>query len=369
MDRTPPDSAARRPDVADRPLSPALAHHRLDWVDVAKGFCIIMVVTMHSTLGVEKAAGATSWMGALVEFARPFRMPDFFLISGLFLSRVIDRDWRTFLDRRVVHFLYFYLLWLTIQFGFKGPGMVMDEGVAALLRAYVLAIFVEPFGTLWFIWMLPVFAVVVRLTRKVPVPVMLLVGAALEIAPIMTGHVAIDEFCERFVYFYAGYALARGVFGAARWTGGHRSPALVGLALWALVNFAAVASGWSTVPGLSLALGVAGALAVIATATLLVDIPRVGRALRFLGEHSIVVYLAFFLPMAAMRTALLKTGIIPDLGLVSLITTVFAVVVPLVIWWMSLRLGWNFLFERPAWAHLGGRRPGKRPAVIAEPTG
>ena len=36
---------------------------RVDWVDVAKGICIIMVVMMHSTLGVEKAAGAPGWMG------------------------------------------------------------------------------------------------------------------------------------------------------------------------------------------------------------------------------------------------------------------------------------------------------------------
>jgi hypothetical protein len=35
---------------------------RVDWVDYAKGFCIIMVVMMHSTLGVEKAAGAEGWM-------------------------------------------------------------------------------------------------------------------------------------------------------------------------------------------------------------------------------------------------------------------------------------------------------------------
>jgi uncharacterized membrane protein YcfT len=30
---------------------------RVDWVDYAKGFCIIFVVMMHSTLGVEAAAG------------------------------------------------------------------------------------------------------------------------------------------------------------------------------------------------------------------------------------------------------------------------------------------------------------------------
>src|SRR5437016_14585699 len=77
---------------------------RIDWVDYAKGICIVMVVMMHSVLGVEAAAGETGFMHVLVMFAKPFRMPDFFLISGLFLSVVIDRDWRSFLDRKVLHF-------------------------------------------------------------------------------------------------------------------------------------------------------------------------------------------------------------------------------------------------------------------------
>ena len=94
---------------------------RVDWVDYAKGFCIVMVVMMHSTLGVEQAAGHEGWMHAAAAFARPFRMPDFFLISGLFLARVIDRDWREYVDKKVLHFAYFYVLWVTIQFAFKAP--------------------------------------------------------------------------------------------------------------------------------------------------------------------------------------------------------------------------------------------------------
>jgi len=30
---------------------------RVDWVDYSKGICIVMVVMMHSTLGMELAAG------------------------------------------------------------------------------------------------------------------------------------------------------------------------------------------------------------------------------------------------------------------------------------------------------------------------
>jgi uncharacterized membrane protein YcfT len=54
-----------------------LDRERVAWVDYAKGFCIVMVVMMHSTLGVQDAAGAQSWMGTIVAFAKPFRMPDF----------------------------------------------------------------------------------------------------------------------------------------------------------------------------------------------------------------------------------------------------------------------------------------------------
>src|ERR1700693_5027846 len=91
------------------------AKPRVDWVDYAKGFCIVFVVMMHSTLGVERAPGHGGFMHPVVAFAKPFRMPDFFLISGLFLAQVIDRDWRTYLDRKVVHFVYFYVFCFFIQ--------------------------------------------------------------------------------------------------------------------------------------------------------------------------------------------------------------------------------------------------------------
>src|SRR5436305_6233997 len=128
---------------------------RIDWVDYAKGFCIVMVVMMHSTLGVEAALSREGWLHYAVAFAKPFRMPDFFLISGLFLARVVDRDWRTYLDRKVVHFAYFYVLWMTMQFAVKAPGLAPGLGLAGLARLYVESLAV-PFGTLWFIHLLPI---------------------------------------------------------------------------------------------------------------------------------------------------------------------------------------------------------------------
>src|ERR1700745_4388238 len=160
----------------------ATAGGRVDWVDYAKGICIVMVVMMHSVLGVELAAGETGFMHVLVAFAKPFRMPDFFLISGLFLPLVIDRDWRLYLDRKVVHFAYFYVLWVTIQFAFKAPMFAAEQGWRGVGLSY-LAQFIQPFRNLCFIYLLPIFFVVIKLTPRVPCPAMLLVGAAMEMAP------------------------------------------------------------------------------------------------------------------------------------------------------------------------------------------
>ena len=72
--------------------------------------------------------------------------------------------------------------------------------------------FIEPFGTLWFIYLLPIFFVVTKLSRSVPPTAVWLVAAALEMAHVATGWTVIDEFCGRFVYFYSGYLFANYVF-------------------------------------------------------------------------------------------------------------------------------------------------------------
>ena len=327
---------------------------RIDWVDYAKGFCIIMVVMMHSTLGVELAAGRESWMHTLVAFAKPFRMPDFFLISGLFLARVIDRDWRTYLDRKVVHFVYFYVLWVTIQFAFKAPAFMGEHGALGTLKLYAEA-FVEPFGTLWFIYLLPIFFVLVKLTRNVPPVIIFLVAAALEIAHVETGWTVIDEFAARFVYFYVGYICASRVFQIA--AAAQARPWLAGglLLLWAAFNGFYVFTGLADKAFVSLSLGIIGAAAVVAVSALMATSDAF-KPLRWLGKNSIVVYLAFFLGMAASRSVLLKTGIVPDLGAVALIVTACGIAGAVLWFWAVRNTPFRFLFERPDWAKLD-RKP------------
>src|SRR5690606_21873915 len=318
----------------------AEAASRVGWVDTAKGICIIFVVMMHSTLGVGLAMGAEGWMHHVVAFARPFRMPDFFLISGLFLGLVIDRPWLRYIDRKVVHFLYFYILWLTIQFALKAPGMAMENGMAAPFVQYLHA-FIQPFGTLWFVYILPIFFVLTRMLKSLPVWFVLTCAAIFEILPIHTGWMLIDEFCARYVYFFVGYALAARIFALADWAAANRTASILLLVLWALVNAALVFSpvpwslefavqplgaaegeaGLAALPYVSLALGAAGARAMVTVRGLGADAAW-SRGRPWMGADSGMTSLAFCPLTGGARTAEIRLGRLTNVGATSLLVTI-----------------------------------------------
>lgn len=324
---------------------------RVEWVDYAKGFCIIFVVMMHSTLGVGEAAGQEGWMHYVVAWAQPFRMPDFFMVAGLFLSTVIDRNWRHYLDKKLLHFAYFYVLWTLLQFGIKIPANLSDSSVTEIAILYVRT-FIEPYSTLWFIYMLPIMFIITKALRPVSALLVLAVAALLEIAPISTGYLLIDEFASRYVYFFAGYLFAPHIFKAADWVQKNKLVSVFGLLLWATINGVIVFGTDWHLPGLNLVLGAAGAFAIIAISSLLVSI-KWADVIRYCGQHSLVIYLAFFFPMAVSRVILLKVGVIDDIGTMSALVTLAAVTAPLVLYLIIDRFGFGqFLFVRPQWATL-----------------
>ncbi len=345
---------------------------RVDWVDYAKGICIVLVVMMHSTLGVEKALGETGTLGQFIEWARPFRMPDFFLISGLFLARRISAPWSKYADTKIIHFAYFYVLWMTIQFLFKGHGIYTDQGLSGLLRDYAMG-FIEPYGTLWFIYLLAFFFALTKLVHKAPPLLVFAIAGVLEALPIHTGWTLIDEFASRYVYFFAGYWLSAHVFNFARGVAAEKSATvLAALLVWAVLNGGLVFSGVAQLPLISLGLGLIGAMAVVATGVVLA---RSGKAdwLKYLGANSIVVYLAFFVFMAASRSLLIKFA--PWLGVdaIAFLVTLAGVIGPVVLHLLAKRTALKYLFVRPAFAtleslakgwHSGGHEPAQTGAQI-----
>jgi uncharacterized membrane protein YcfT len=136
------------------------------------------------------------------------------------------------------------------------------------------------------------------------------------------------------------------------------------LIAWATLEGLAVYAGVSEMPGVSLVLGLVGAIAVVSFSALLSKSDLMA-PVRYCGRNSIVIYLAFFLPMAVSRSVLLSRGSIHDLGLVSLFVTACGVIGPLVLFWTVRKTGLRFLFTRPEWAKLKARRAGFAPSWSA----
>jgi uncharacterized membrane protein YcfT len=129
--------------------------------------------------------------------------------------------------------------------------------------------------------------------------------------------------------------------------------------------------GWSSVPLISLIAGFAGALAIVSVSALIAGSlsswQKAVAPLRWLGAHSIVVYLAFFLPMAIARTILLKSWIITDIGTISLLTVISGVLGPVILYGLIQRIGYGqFLFQRPQWAHIDRTTASREALVTAE---
>lgn len=345
--------------------SPEAPRSRVPWVDFAKGICIFLVVMLHTTHFVEEDRwDFHSWLSTVVEFARPFRMPDFFLIAGLFLSRVIDRPWRRYLDTKVVHFYYFYFLWFPIIFLFMAVRIsAMNDwhGAEDLVWLFFWNFF-DPIYPLWFIHSLPIYFVVCKLVRRVPWWIVLTIAAALEIADIHTRFIVPDQFAMRFVYFYSGYIFAPQIFRIAGWALDRRWGAVLYLAVWGVMEQSFVAAGWSQLPGVSLFLGYTGALAVIFIACLLCRFPWMDW-LRYLGQHSIVVYLGFMIPMVGFNWIFRHH--IGDTGTAALLVTLCAVGGTILMYRAADRTFLRCLYKRPAWARIQPEPSGVYPRAPA----
>lgn len=340
---------------------------RVEWVDLAKGLTILLVVTMHSTYNVEQYMGAEGWMHAVLAYATPFRMPVFFAVAGLFAAKAIARDWPRFIDSKFAHFLYFYLIWMTIQFIFKAPFFAQDFGVDGTLLYYI-ASYVQPFGLLWFIYLLPFYFLVLRLTQRVPMLAQFAFAIACKFALTHTGINIVDFFSKYYVFFLVGHFGRDIWFLLAQAARQHKVIAILGFSVWAILNGAVVFLGYEEMTAVAILMGALGFIAVV---DLMAILPHGGPMgvfavfLRFCGKRSLPIYLGFFLPMGVTRLAVPKLCELCGSGNVAFIVTISSIVGSLLMYEIVKRTGiGTFLYTRPQWARINGQKP--QAAIPAE---
>jgi len=123
-------------------------------------------------------------MHALVAFATPFRMPDFFMIPAVPVAGHRPQLARLPRTRRSSTFGYFYLLCLPSSSRSGAGSLPPTAAASAGVPQLYLVSLIDPFGTIWFIYLLPIFSWCVKATRQAPWWIIWLIGAALEMAHV-----------------------------------------------------------------------------------------------------------------------------------------------------------------------------------------
>jgi uncharacterized membrane protein YcfT len=281
-------------------------------------------------------------------------MPDFFLLSGLFLGAVIQRPWRSYLDTKVVHYLYFLVLWVALVHGYEWlarPDFAgRDDSAQRALRRYVYFLY-QPDHMLWFIQTLPLYFVVTRLLNRMPRLGLVALAGIVTLMRPSTGIAPLDNFCQYYVYFVLGYIGAPHIFAYADLVAAHKRVVAGLLLAWVALNAYAVQAGWTTTAGGALVFGLLGIAAIVAGSRLLADVPGLG-VLRYLGANSIVVYLGFFIPLHAITAAYAASGWAFNIHVVAAVIVVLSIAAPVLLFVATRNTWLRLLFARPAWAHL-----------------
>ncbi len=162
------------------------ARPRIEWMDLVRGFAVILVVLFHSVVHMQSITRGEPvsdvWFTAM-NVLEPFRMPMFFLVSGMLATGAIARPWKMS-RRRTYGTTYLYILWSAIFF--TVVAMYFNSGFAAALSQFPRELLVGSSGY-WYLYAVLLYFIIAKLFRRYPA--WIIVGVAV-ILNLLRGSVA-----------------------------------------------------------------------------------------------------------------------------------------------------------------------------------
>lgn len=319
------------------------AQARVEWVDVAKGIGIVLVVLGHAIGGLLSAQllGADSAWAGVYYFIYTFHMAMFFVLAGLFVPARLASDADGFVRSTLTRIAWPYLLWSAVQ-------LLVIDALGSLVNtptrlepSRLLALLWEPASQFWFLLTL----LVLHLGSRWLLP-RWGAGGLLLLAVIARAVVdwvelpLLPEMLARFGLFYAlgvaGGPLLRRI--TAEWSRPHvASLAAAAGVVWVVAASAAYIGGFSHWSLGALPAALAGSTALIALATL----PGAARATFWaqLGRASMAIYLLHVLFVAGTRIVLTRLLGIDDGVVILVLACVAGVLGPVLVRTLALRAG------------------------------
>jgi uncharacterized membrane protein YcfT len=359
-------SSGTPPSDHGRPPGATATIGRVGWVDAAKGLCILLVVAGHAVNNLNNNGYLTGEWERINLMLGPVRMPLFFLLTGLFAAKALSENWRSFADRRVWIMVWLFVIWVPVREiwlamvpatsvghsgGIPAPRAVDPANWGPMLENIGSSV-LGPESYLWFVYALALFAVVSKLTRKVPPLIQVIVaGAVSVVAPTADLGWPWNDILHTYFFYVLGMYAAPWIHRMAQ----RRSLPLIVVcvtvytvvALWIDATYAHFNFGLSGPVRLFLAS--VGIIAVISTFSYM-ESWRVTVPFSRVGSRTLPVFLMHIMVLATVTFIFdLVLPADPGLPLQPLILGGIAVVVSLGLHRVLMACGFAWLFRRPAW--------------------
>lgn len=180
--------AASLPNLQGIEMVMLAKNSRIEWIDVAKGGCIILVVLWHTVIfsfapSETNTPGYQAWF-KLGMALQPLRMPLFFMLSGfLAYSSVYSRTWRDTFQPRIATLLWLYVLWMTFNWGvhvilatYFNSAAVPKVSELPMSMSTFLFDLVTANTTIWYLYALAIFFTVCKLFKNHSVKVVIILS-------------------------------------------------------------------------------------------------------------------------------------------------------------------------------------------------
>jgi uncharacterized membrane protein YcfT len=287
------------------------ATQRRQWIDVAKGMCILLVVLWHVIM---KHYLQIDWRlpvplpglwGTFGEQFLPLRMPVFFTISGMLAAGAVTRSWAATRRSRITKFIYLYALWFAVHTAVLWHLPGFDTLAARSVADIAEQLTITP-TNLWYLMALAVYFAVARSTRALPAAVVLLpafVLSAIAASGMLAAPGNRGQLYQNLLFFLAGVRLKPWI---DRWAqkvtlrtfGASVAAYLVTVGVMRLVGAERWPGVWPVISGLAVAAGIAGAAQ-------LVRFRRLSDGLAGLGRNTLPIYV-IHMPLLALTDAALR---------------------------------------------------------------
>lgn len=382
--RTLEDTSADAPErtASDGPATEApAARPRFAWVDVARGFVVVMVVVMHvgiyHYLPMTQGQESNGFWTEVSSVLQVVRMPALLVLSGWLASSRIRSGLASRRTRRsILANAYLYVLWLA---GYVAVAVAL--GATTMAQAPAPSTFLGqlllPYSTLWFLAALVWYTAGLAALRRVPAPIVLAGLFALgwvttELFPVGDGLWA--NIPHLAIYFALGVHARAAIETIGRHALIATTAGIVTAVLTGEVIQTLAGAGLPTYP-LTVLQALAGVAAIFGAASLAVrHLGPLTRPMAWLGRRTLPIYTLHYLAVMAVSTVesgplyrLDRALIGSEFGRWAYPVVATAVIVALAV---SVReaaryVGLEWLFTMPSPPRLARPRSALRAAVVA----